>query len=68
VSDHYADTYASDIATYCLPKRRSYNPNYKYHDWLCAWRDRSDRTRGIVQITGSGSAGAYYGRVVVRAH
>jgi hypothetical protein len=68
VSDHYADTYAWDLTTLCRPQGRGYDPAYKYHRWVCFWRDSSDETSGAVLIVGSRERGAYYGRVLVGAH
>jgi hypothetical protein len=68
VSDRYADTYVSDLATFCRPQGGGYDPGYKYHRWVCFWRDVSDETSGAVLIVGSSTRGAYYGRVLVGAH
>jgi hypothetical protein len=68
VSKHYADTYASDLTTYCRPQGRSYDPRYRYHRWTCGWYDRDDATKGAVSITGSSGSGYYFGRVLIGAH
>jgi hypothetical protein len=68
VSDHYADTYASDLATACRPQWGGYDPGYKYHRWVCFWQDSHDDTAGAVLIVGSRERGSYYGRVLVGAH
>ena len=70
VSTHYADTFASDLTTYCRPQGRSRaNSRYVYHRWVCGWVDSSDDTSGVVRIIGSStSRGAYYGTVIVGAH
>jgi hypothetical protein len=68
VADRYADTYAGDLTTSCRPQGRAYDPGYKYHRWVCGWYDESDDTSGAVLIVGSSSSGAYYGRVLIRAH
>jgi hypothetical protein len=69
VSKHYADTYASDLTTYCRPQgQRRADPNYKYHRWICGWYDSADETAGVVKIIGSRDRSGYYGSVVVGAH
>jgi hypothetical protein len=68
VSKHYANTYVSNLSTACRPQGEPYNPNYKYHRWVCGWYDRSDGTGGVVLIVGSSGAGAYYGKVLRGAH
>ena len=69
VSKHYADTYRSDLTTWCRPQgRQASDPRYKYHRWVCAWADSSDHTKGVVLIVGSDSPGAYYGKVLRGAH
>ena len=68
VSKIYEDTYVQDLTTACRPQNRRYDPRYKYHRWVCGWYDKSDDTSGVVLIIGSDSPGAYYGRVLRRAH
>jgi hypothetical protein len=66
VSKHYADTYKSDLTTYCTrPGGVPASPDYKYHRLDCAWADASDGTSGVVRIIGSSRGlGAYYGVVL----
>jgi hypothetical protein len=69
VSKHYANTYVRDLGAGCRPQGQGYDPSYKYHRWVCKWRDYSDGTSGTVLIVGSNSGpGAYYGRVLRGAH
>jgi hypothetical protein len=69
VSKHYADTYVGDLDATCRPQGRRYDPDYKYHRWVCRWHDYSDGTSGSVLIVGSDAGpGAYYGRVLHGAH
>jgi hypothetical protein len=64
VSNHYANTYASDLTTRCRPSGQRYDPRYVYHRWVCGWYDSSDGTSGTVLIVGSRGSGAYYGKVL----
>jgi hypothetical protein len=64
VSQHYADTLAQNLTTYCRPQGRRYDRRYVYHRWVCGWYDASDNTSGAVLIVGSDIGGSYYGRVL----
>jgi hypothetical protein len=64
VSGHYDDTYFEDLTARCRPQGMSYDPDYKYHRWVCHWRDYSDNTAGTVLIVGSNVRGRYYWRVL----
>jgi hypothetical protein len=68
VSNHYDDTYASDLWVRCVPSGGSYVPGYVYHRYRCRWYDESDDTRGVVLITGSRASGLSWGRVLVDAY
>lgn len=47
-----------DLGAACRPQGERYDPNYKYHRWVCDWWDSSG-CEGTLKIRGRRGKGAY---------
>lgn len=56
-SRHYDLDYY-DIRADCRPQGESYDPDYKYHRWVCDWWDSSG-CEGTLRVRGRRGKGAY---------